>query len=124
SHHRRKHRAAQNASCATSLPVRRSATAISADGCSCCAIWADVMASRISSKTPRRDPSIRTSKGRLIGFFPFPERVELSIEHLLATPKPRSFSTLRNCVRKGKPRVQRDAQVRNHSKSAQSLARI
>src|SRR4051794_4166072 len=47
------------------------------------------MASRISSKTPRRDPSIRTSKGRLIGFFPLPERVELSIEHLLATPKPR-----------------------------------
>src|SRR3954452_12988645 len=52
------------------------------------------MASRASSKAPRRDPSIRTSKGRLIRFFPLPERVELSIEHLLATPKPRSFSTL------------------------------
>jgi hypothetical protein len=52
------------------------------------------MASRTSSKAPRRDPSIRTSKGRLIRFFPLPERVELSIEHLLATPKPRSFSTL------------------------------
>jgi len=40
------------------------------------------------TKTPRRDPSIRISKGRLIGFFPFPERVELSIEHLLATLSP------------------------------------
>ena len=45
-------------------------------------------------KNSSTSPSIRTSKGRLRSFFPFLERIELSIEHLLATPKPRSVGTL------------------------------
>ena len=73
--------ATQDPSWASSRPVRRSATVITADGCSRCAIRADV-----------RHASIRTSNGWM-NFFGSPAHVELSIEDSLAAPVAPGFST-------------------------------